>query len=81
MNEHTFGVTRRKVTPAEAKRRDRICRRMGGHGYQQVDQSHGTAHGGNWVGWFTGPNRGEPFDSALAREVLAAVENGKAVTP
>lgn len=73
MTEHMFGVERRKLPQREVKRRDRICMELGGYGYTQYDESHGTAHGGRWVGWFSGPNRGEPFDSRLSREVLEAV--------
>lgn len=76
MSEHMFGVTRRRLPAAEVKRRDRICRKHGGYGYTQYDESHGTAHGGRWIGWFSGPNRGDPFDRQLAHAVMAEVEPG-----
>lgn len=74
MAEYTFGVSRRydRPTPArEAQRRDRICRREGGYGWTEIDSGHrGT---GPWLGWYSGPNRGEPFDRQLAARVLTAV--------
>lgn len=73
MTEHMFGVSRRKLSQRAVKRRDRICKDLGGYGYTQYDESHGTACGGRWVGWFSGPNLGEPFDGRLAREVMDAV--------
>jgi hypothetical protein len=73
MSEYHFGVNREKLSGRECTRRDRICRQEGGHGYTQMDESRGTAHGGRWIGWFSGPNRGEPCDSQLASRVLARV--------
>ena len=77
MSEYMFGTTRRKLTSAQVKRRDRICTDEGGYGYQQIDESHGTAEGGRWLGWFSAPNRGEPFDRLLSRRVLEAVERAE----
>lgn len=74
MGEYMFGVTPRKLSARAVARRDRLCRQHGGYGYQQVDESHGTAEGGRWVGWYSGPNRGAPFDGMLATKVLAAVK-------
>jgi hypothetical protein len=74
MSEHMFGLTRQKLPVEEIKRRDRICREEGGYGFTQIDESYGTAIGGRWLGWFSGPNHGEPFDGDLARRVLARVE-------
>lgn len=76
MSEYLFGVTRGKVSQREAARRDRICRRHGGYGYTQIDDSHGTQEGGRWIGWYSAPNHGDPFDAKLARAVLSEVENG-----
>lgn len=73
MNEYMFGTTRGKTPAREAQRRDRICRAEGGYGFTQIDESHGTAEGGRWIGWYSGPNRGEPFDGQLAARVLARV--------
>lgn len=75
MAEYMFGVTRRKLSAPVVKRRDRICTEEGGWGYTQINESHGTDHRGRWVGWFTGPNRGEPFDGDLAARVYARVGN------
>jgi hypothetical protein len=75
MSEHMFGVEHRKLSAREVARRDRICRADGGYGYTQIDDSHGTAAGGRWIGWYSGPNRGEPFDRDLAARVLAHVAN------
>ena len=47
---------------------DRIARR---HGATHVNY---TEPNGERRGWHSGPNRGEPFDSDLAAEVLAAVD-------
>ncbi len=74
MSEYMFGVRRGKTPAREAQRLDRICVDEGGYGFTQIDQSHGTAHGGRWLGWFAGPNRGEPFDRNLAARVLARIE-------
>lgn len=63
MSEYMFGVIREKLSARECQRRDRICREEGGYGYSQIDDSHGTAVDGRWLGWFSGPNQGEPFDS------------------
>jgi hypothetical protein len=75
MSEFLFGQCRGKVSAREAKRRTRICREEGGYGYSQYDESHGTAQpGGRWIGWFSGPNYGAPFDRDLERRVLARVD-------
>ena len=73
MSAFHFGVTRRKLSAREVKRRDRICKRHGGYGYEQYDESHGTAHGGRWIGWFSGPNQGAPWDQRLSMAVLSEV--------
>jgi hypothetical protein len=72
MSEHMFGVTRHKLSARDVARRDRICREEGGYGYTQVDDS--PAHGNRWIGWFVGPNRGEPFNRQLADRVLARIK-------
>jgi len=75
MSEYLFGVNHHQQSERECRRRSRICQEEGGYGYTQIDDSHGTAEGGRWIGWFSGPNRGEPFDSALSTRVLARVVN------
>ena len=74
MSEFMFGVTHQKVSARESARRDRVCRAEGGYGYSQIDDSHGTAEGGRWIGWFSAPNRGEPFDGQLADRVFARLD-------
>jgi hypothetical protein len=78
MSEYCFGGFNRRLPQREVDRLDRICREEGGYGYQQIDDSHGTAIGGRWIGWFTGPNLGHPFDQDLANRVYArlAAEGG-----
>ncbi len=70
MSEYMWGCCRERLSQQEVRRRDRACRAEGGYGYTQIDESHGTAAGGRWIGWYSGPNRGEPFD----RQLAAAVE-------
>ena len=76
MSEYMFGGPdyNRRFSAAEADRLDRICREEGGHGFTCIDDSHGTAEGGRWIGWFSGPNLGHPFDADLSRRVLARVK-------
>jgi len=73
MSEYMFGVTHEKLSARECQRRSRICKAEGGYGYTQIDDSHGTAVGGRWIGWFSAPNLGAPFDKALARRVLERI--------
>lgn len=45
-----------------------------GVSFHQIDEHHDSASNGcKWKHWFSGPNAGEPFDSSMAREVIAAV--------
>lgn len=78
MSEYLFGTVHHKLSAREVWRRDRICREEGGYGFSQIDESHGTAAGGRWLGWYSGPNRGNPFDQELAARVLARVAAGRA---
>ncbi len=69
MSEYNFGdSTKRRLSDTEVITRDRICRNYGGNGYTQTRQP-----GQGWMGWFSAPNRGEPFDGQLAARVMAAV--------
>lgn len=73
MSEYMFGVSRgQKLTPAQVRRRDRIAREQGAHGYIYT-----TIPGSGRMGWYTGPNLGEPFDRRLAARVLDAVETAE----
>lgn len=73
MSEFSFGVSpttpHRAVSKAEAARRDKRAAKIGGRhcGYTYVHLPEG------WRGWYFAPNRGEPFDSWLARDVLEEV--------
>lgn len=74
MSEFNFGVTpttpHRAVTKAEATRRDKRASNIGGRhcGYIYAHMPDG------WRGWYYAPQRGEPFDSRLAREIMDARE-------
>jgi len=68
MSEHIFGVTTKWHNARTAKRLDAICRAEGGHGFISCHPV-----GSNTRGWFTCRNYGEPFNSATARRVLAAI--------
>jgi hypothetical protein len=68
MSEYMFGVTRKRLSARDVKRRDRICVEEGGTGYQQICDP-----GSGWKGWFTGLNLGSPFDDDLRRRVMSRV--------
>ena len=72
MSEYMFGVTRRKVSAREYAKRDQICHEEGGYGYTQINRP-----GNGWLGWYSGPNRGEPFNRNLAARVEAAVRENR----
>ena len=67
MSEHMFGVTRAKLSAREVRRRDRIAKAAGAHGFNYTKDGQGH------IGWFTGPNLGSPFDRDMARRVLGAI--------
>lgn len=71
MSEYMFGVIKKKIGIRDSKKLDKICREEGGYGFSQIDDSHGTARGGRWIGWFSGPNLGSPFDGDMGRAVVA----------
>lgn len=60
-----FGVSRDRLTRAEAKRADAIAKC---HGAYLVEV---TLPGTGYQRWFCAPNRGEPFNSAIALAVSA----------
>ena len=68
ITEYCFGVQRGRLSEKEQKRRKRIARR---HGANFV---YADIPGDGWKSWFTCPNRGEPFDGATRRAVMADVE-------
>ena len=63
MDEFIWGVT--TIKPRDPELLDRIAKRVGGPacGFAWAELPDGAR------GWFYGPNRGEPFDSDLARRV------------
>lgn len=68
----TFGLTRSKPSPSEAKKWDAACRDAGGYGLIECNRRRGETPGinhGRYQAWFEAPCRGEPFDSALINEV------------
>jgi hypothetical protein len=72
MSEFMFGATRRKLTKKEENLRDRICCEEGGYGYTQIKKPTGE-----WIGWFSAPNRGNPFDQRLANRIFARLEKAE----
>jgi hypothetical protein len=64
MQEYMFGVTKTEPTKKVSKRLGAICREEGGYGFQWLDIP------GTRQGWFSGPNRGHPFDVNLMNRVL-----------
>jgi hypothetical protein len=76
MSEFMFGArndgSRRQLTDAQVRARDRACKAEGGYGYTyHYNERH------EWVGWFAAPNYGFPFDRSLESAVLSRVEPAK----
>lgn len=67
MGEYFFGLGRGRVKASVERRVDRIAKKHGARFVAVKLPGEGPRF------WFSGPNRGEPFDRALALEVLAAV--------
>lgn len=71
MGEYMFGVGNGRLTERTAKAAERIARR---HGCCLVRDSE--VDGSSPRYWFSGPNRGEPFDrdmaAAVKRDLIAA---------
>lgn len=65
MSEYMFGVSRSKPSRRNAARMNRIAKR---HGAYLVEA---TIPGTGYQRWFCGPNRGFPFDAAMASAVFA----------
>lgn len=63
MSEHTYGVSRVRLTRAQARKLERIAAR---HDSTLVEVD---LPGSGYQRWFAGPNLGFPFD----RDVAAAV--------
>lgn len=63
-----FGIKLGRLSAEEQKMRHTVAKR---HGCTWVYLREGN----NTIkSWFSGPNRGEPFDSALARAVYADIK-------
>ena len=77
MSEYMWGATKQKLSRRACDRRDRLARKIGGRGYGFVFT---VLPGEGWNGWFFGPNRGEPFDRAIGREISAAVAQAEKCT-
>jgi len=69
MSEHMFGVGKGEVSKAECRRVEKAARAV----RSDVAFTCVFLRGTGWQHWFSGPNRGEPFDRQMADEVLAAV--------
>ena len=67
MIEYLFGVGNGDVSDREKSRVNRIAQK---HGAAFVRYRGPEGHGRYW---FSGPNRGEPFDSKMAQAVLQEV--------
>ena len=68
MSEFMFGVRKGQLTAREEQRRERIARKHG------VVFNYADFPGNGWMSWFSAPNYGEPFDSALARAVRSDID-------
>ena len=71
MAEYMWDVRRddtRALTDREVRQRDHACKAAGGYGYTYVRMPEGV-----WLGWYSGPNRGYPFDRRLEDRVAAAI--------
>ena len=61
------GMGRGKLTKTEIAARKRAAKSEG------CSFIHADMPGEGWRHWFSGPNRGEPFDSKMASGVLSAL--------
>ena len=69
MSEHYFGLQRGTISKRVVNKRDKIAREVGG---ERCGYTYATIPGNGPQGWGFAPNRGEPFDSATAREIMDA---------
>jgi len=72
MSEYCFNTSRVRVSREKAWRLDGIAQAVGGKsaGFTQITDPPFT---GCVLNWFYCANRGEPFDSQTAAEIMAAV--------
>lgn len=67
MSQHIFGVSRTRITRAQARKLSRIAKR---HDATLVEA---TLPGTGYQRWFAGPNLGFPFDRSTAQAVAAEI--------
>lgn len=76
MSEYLFGLGPGHMP----KRADKIARKHGAGLVNYTDPGCSCGHGcerncpAKRRHWFAGPNRGEPFDSRMANDVMSALE-------
>lgn len=71
-NETFFGLTKVRMSQADGRKLDVIAQE---HGATFVGPL--SIPGNDLRGWFSGPNRGEPFDRALREAVMADVQRSE----
>lgn len=72
MGEYFWGIRTKKVSRKAATKMHKICIEEGGNGFTEINVAEGRTPGvnsGRYQGWFSGPNRGAPFDQELAMRV------------
>ncbi len=65
MSQHMFSVSRNKPSRVNARKIASIAKRHACAFVEYVDPGDG------YKNWFSGPNRGAPFDDAMARAVMS----------
>lgn len=72
MSVFQFGIQTIKPTRKQAKIMHKVCIDEGGYGYNEVNvkpNQRPEINHGQYQGWFSGPNLGNPFDRDLAQRV------------
>lgn len=69
MSEHMYGVSKVRPPRAVAREMEQASKAAGGWGLVEA-----TLPGTGYQRWYTGPNRGFPFDDRLARETYEALD-------
>lgn len=68
MAQHMFGCGRGRINNKIATRANEVARRHGA----VLNNINNPGQG--WIYWFAGPNRGDPFDRAMANAVRDDLE-------
>lgn len=68
MSEYMFGTSRVKPSRKDAKTMAKVAKKHGCDFTEVVLPGTGYQH------WFSGPNRGHPFDQALSKGVYSDLE-------